>query len=216
MNSKKSIVLLITIFFISAISVLILQNLDDTNQYLDEVNSQNSISQTQITIQNIMEEIPKYLKKNKDDIEKILENTEEGIPLSIGNINIFLTIKEATIADFYINDLTKEDIKSDEFVNNISSEYEFLKIVNKYKENNNTYTNQKQINQIIKEYIKQTRDEDILKIKDKFTFIKKDKESTLIQCDCVLTINGEDIRISFIYDINAKDKVNPLKSFNLI
>ncbi|MEA3498915.1 MAG: hypothetical protein U9R16_07650 [Campylobacterota bacterium] len=208
MNSKKSIVLLITIFFISAISVLILQNLDDTDQYLDETKSQNMIAQTQITIQNIKEEIPKYLKKNKENIDEILENTE-NIPLKFGNVDIKLSIQEYELPLFDINNLTKQIKDSDEFVNNITNQYDFLEIIKQ-----NKYTNQKQIDQSINEYIKLTRDKNILNIKDMFTYIKADEKSRFIKCNCDIKVGDETSKFLFIFDLNKKDTVLELFSYN--
>ena len=88
---RKGIVLLITIFFISAISILILQNLKNTEEYLDTISFDTKLSQTQISMDNIQDEIPKFFKKNKDNIDQILENTAI-LPLSFGDINVLLNI----------------------------------------------------------------------------------------------------------------------------
>ncbi len=214
MNSKKGIILLITLFFISAISVLILQNLDDTNKYIDESNSQNTISQIQITIQNIIDEVPKYLKgKSNDELDKIIENTENGIPFPIGNIDIILSINEVEIPLFNVNKLTPELMNSNEFVESINNGYDFKKIVDSHMENNNTYTNQKQIDQIMDEYIKLTRDERALGFKENFTFIERNNKTRFFKCDCTITIDNTSTKISFVFNLAEPTK---LLSFNII
>jgi hypothetical protein len=90
---KKGIVLLITIFFISAISILILQNIKDTEQLLDNSSYNSDLSQVQITIQNIKDEIPKFLTKNKANIDIILEKASV-IPFKYGNVDLVLNIED--------------------------------------------------------------------------------------------------------------------------
>ena len=50
-KGKKSIILLITLFLISAISILILENLKKTDELLDQIAFDKSLSQVQITIE---------------------------------------------------------------------------------------------------------------------------------------------------------------------
>ncbi len=52
---KKSIVLLISLFFIAAVSLLIMKNLEDTDLYLSEQNSK--FSKTQIMFFLIMQKM---------------------------------------------------------------------------------------------------------------------------------------------------------------
>ncbi|MCK5111100.1 MAG: hypothetical protein KAQ94_06235 [Arcobacteraceae bacterium] len=210
MNSKKSIVLLITLFFISAISILILQNLKDTEQFLDELSSGSSLSQIQITIDNVREEVPKYLNKNKDDIDEILNNTQV-VALQVGNVDILLNIEDYSLTQFNINNLTTKMTSSEDFTNNINYKYDFLEIVNEHKKEGN-YTNTHQIQQTIKEYIKLTKDKDILNIKDEFTYLKDINGTKLIQCNYSIKVNEESCDVSFIFDLSS----STVKDFNII
>ncbi len=211
MNSKKSIVLLITLFFISAISVLILQNLKDTEDFLDEISSQSSLSQVQITINNINTEIPKYLKSNSDNIDDILANAK-AVPLQFGNVDILLSIEEYILPQFYINNLTDDMMAEDDFMNNINYQYDFLEIVKKNNKKKDKYKNNNQIQHTIQEYIKLTKDSDILNIKDEFTYIKEDENITLIQCDYSLSIDDKNCSVSFIFDLGT----SKIKEFNIL
>ena len=200
-TSRKSIVLLITLFFISSISILILQNLDDTDKFLDEVSRDTSLSQIQITIDNVKKEIPDFFNKNKENIDEILENTSI-VPFEVGDVNLLLNITEYTLPPFNINKLNTAITTSESFINNINYKYDFLQLVNK----NKPYSNNNQIQQIIDEYIKLTKDSDILNIKDDFTYMKDANGTKLIKCDCLIDTSKTDCKISFIFDLNKSIK----------
>jgi hypothetical protein len=74
---------------------LILQNLKSTNNFLDQLSYDKSLAQMQISIQNVKDEIPKFIQNLKQrygkDFDKNLEN-ELIVPLKIKNINILLKI----------------------------------------------------------------------------------------------------------------------------
>ncbi len=204
---KKGIVLLITLFFITAISVLIFQNLKDTDKFIKEVSFDNSLSQIQITMGNIKDEIPKYLVKNKDNIEEILENSQ-AVPLSYGNVNLILNIEEYIIPQFNINNLTTQDTVNEEFLNNINYKYDFLQIVNK----NKPHTNNNQVKQTIKEYIKLKKDKNILNIAKQFTYISDKNISKLISCNYTLKVNDINSEVNFIFDLNS----SKIQDFNIV
>jgi len=84
---KKSIILLITLFFIITISTIILKNIEDTEKFLDNIARDDSLSQMQITINNIKDEVSKFLRKNKNDIDDILQHSS-FVPFKIKNIDI--------------------------------------------------------------------------------------------------------------------------------
>lgn len=195
---RKSIVLLITLFFIATISILILQNLKDTDDFLNELAFDNSLSQVQITIDNIQKEIPKYFYKNKDNIDIILENSS-AVPLNYGNVELLLNIIEYVPKEFNINKLTTEDTSSYKFINNITSVYDFVQLVNKHK----PYTSQEQIVQTIDEYIELTHDKDILNITDDFTYFTIKNGARLIECNYNLKVNDITSEVSFIFDLNT-------------
>ncbi len=210
MNSKKSIVLLITLFFISAISILILQNLRDTEQFIDEISSYSSLQQIQISIDNVNKEIPKYLKKNQADIDEILKKTQD-MPLQFGNVNILFNINDYSLPQFNINNLTSKITSSEDFINNINYKYDFIQIVNGHKKDG-SYTNNNQIQQTIQEYIQLTKDKDILNIKDDFTYLKDINGTILIQCNYSIKVDNKSCDVSFIFDLNSSN----IKELNIL
>jgi TusA-related sulfurtransferase len=208
---KKSIVLLITLFFISAISILILQNIKDTDKFLNNVAYNNSLSQILITMDNIKNDIPKFLKKNKNDIDEVLEYSS-SVPFKVGDVELVLNITEYKLPPFRINELNTSVTSSEEFVNNINYKYDFLQLVNKNKKEYGGYSNNNQIKQTIDDYIKLTRDKDILKIQDDFTHINYKKGIKLIQCSYTIKVNQLNCEASFVLDLNH----STIKEFNII
>ena len=63
---KKSIVLLVSLFFITAISALIIKNLDDTDSYISEQNSKFSKTQIIFLINNIKDEVSSVIALNNE------------------------------------------------------------------------------------------------------------------------------------------------------
>ena len=203
---RKSIVLLITLFFITTISILILQNLKDTDRFLDNISSDSSLSQIQITIENVQSEIPKFFKKNEDNLEQILENSS-AVPLSFGNVDLLLNIEEYEMPQFNINELNATVTSTSSFSNNINYQYDFLELVKA----NKPYSSRDQIEQTISEYIKKTKDKEILNIKDEFTYFSDKNVSKLIKCDYSIKVGDTSSEISFIFDLNS----SVIKDFSL-
>jgi hypothetical protein len=201
---KKSVVLFITLLFITLISILIIQNLKDTDKLVNDLNYDNALSQIQITISDVQREVLKYFKnKSEEDIDIILENTSM-IPLSFGNVNISLSIEDYEVPPFNLNKLTLEDKQDDLYINNINYKYDFETIVNRSKVKNvDKYTNQNQVYETIEEYIRTTKDQEILNIKDKFTFID-DINNSIRFIKCSYSIDVESIKadVYFIFDSN--------------
>ena len=67
---KKSIVLLVSLFFIAAISALIIKNLDDTDSYISEQNSKFSKTQIIFLINNIKDEVSNVIALNNENEDK--------------------------------------------------------------------------------------------------------------------------------------------------
>ena len=194
---KKSIVLLITLLFISILSVLILKNMDDSQKLIKSASFDKSISQVLITIENINQEIPRFLQKNKDNIDDILAQTSV-LPFNFNNVDILLNISEYTPKEFNLNHLPKDIRSNSDFLNNVGFSYEFFQIVNDHK-----YTNQREVDQVIDQYIYQTNDTNILNIKDKFGFIDDKNVSTLIECDYSINVDDINLSASLIFDLNS-------------
>ncbi len=191
---KKSIVLLISLFFISALSILIIKNLEDTSTFIEEKNHKINRVQLLTSINNIQTEISKIFNNNKKRIDDIIVKlNSEYIPINVKNILISFTITKYNKVD--INLLSNKDNKKYQEINSLFNDYKisdfdtfryvFKTIKDEYK---NTRTsgvefikNHKQIDDIIKIFIKETYNDEILNIKDKLGFIKKEKDEKLYE-----------------------------------
>jgi hypothetical protein len=208
---KKSIILLITLFFIITISTIILKNIEDTEKFLDNIARDDSLSQMQITINNIKDEVSKFLRKNKNDIDDILQYSS-FVPFKIKNIDIVLKITDYKASPLPINELNGSVILQPIFLENINYQYDFLELVNKNKKKYGNYINNAQIKQTIDDYIKLTKDRNILKIEDKFTYLNNTAKMRLIKCDYEIKINNLNCKASLIFDLNS----SLVKDFNIL
>ena len=208
---KKSIILHITLFFITAISIIILKNLNDTENFLDDISHDNSLTQLQITINNIKDEIPKFLAKNKDDIDDILEYSSV-VPFKVKDIDILLKITEYKIPLLPINELNSTVTLEPIFVENVNYQYDFLELVTKSKKKYGNYSNNAQIEQTIDDYIKLTKDKDILKIKKEFTFMTISENTRLIKCEYSIKVDDLNCKAFLIFDLST----SKIKDFNIL
>lgn len=112
---KKGIVLLMTLFFITAISVLVLKNLYDTEQFLEKQNYQLNNTQVLIAIKNTQKEVGRLLKENKESVDKALQNDifQNSIPFEIENLKIDFTVSNYSKVDInMIKDKNSNDVKN--------------------------------------------------------------------------------------------------------
>ncbi len=130
-----------------------------------------------------------------------MENSQ-AVPLKFANVDILLNIEEYMLPQFKINNLTTQMTSSEDFINNINYQYDFLQIVDNHKKDGN-YTSNNQIQQTIQEYIKLTRDKDILNIKDEFTYFKDTNTTRLIQCSYSISLDDKSSDVSFIFNLNT-------------
>lgn len=172
---KKGVVLLVTLLFITAISVLILKNLDDSNKFLENQNYIINNSQVLISIKNLQVEVAKLISKNKDNIDKALEDDFFKVPLNLNieNLNIDFTLKKYDKIN--INDMNDKDSTTVEklFLKNDIFDYDSFKQVYKKKlqGSNLKVTTTKQVDDIIKTFNKETQNQKIIQIKDKLGFL---------------------------------------------
>ena len=172
---KKGVVLLLTLFFITAISALILKNLSDTDIFLEEQNYIMNNTQALIAVKNTKEEIAKLIEKYKDSIDEALENEllQENIPIKIKDLNINFNLKKYEKID--INQIKVKDSKEVEnkFIEFGISDYEIFKEVylEKIPIEDSKVETSKQLDDIINSYIIKSYNNDILKIKDDLGFI---------------------------------------------
>ncbi|MEA3513311.1 MAG: hypothetical protein U9R37_06890 [Campylobacterota bacterium] len=216
---KKGIVLLITLFFISTISIIILKNLDDSNKFIDTISLDTTLAQMKMTNENIQKEITKLLNDNKDNdevLEMIIEFLSEGIPFDYGNISTFLSLDNydndgCNLYDYNSSKSLTEQCDN-EITNNILYQYEFERILETYK---NKIDTQDRIDFIIDEYINLTQDDKIDEIRDQFRYIKDDSNDTntveLYECKYNIEINNKKASSSFIIDLNDLNKTKEFR-----
>lgn len=173
---KKSIVLLVSLFFITAISILIMKNLDDTNEYISLQN--NKIDKVQLIslIKNAQRQIGEIIAQNNENLDKFMENQlGEYFPLKVEDINMKFKIQNYTKVN--INDLTKKD------ENDRKSIEEFFDANGVYSRDSlrylikdNQINSSKQLDDIIYIYVRENYDEKILQIKDLIGFLKNSEK----------------------------------------
>lgn len=170
---KKSIVLLISLFFIAAVSLLIIQNLKDTDSYISEQNSK--FAKTQIIY---------FLNNAKDEVSKTLSQNEENDVSSYLDVDYPLVVKDALIT-IRLEEYDKYDINLLNKKN--EKDYENLKkflekngvYVENFKylmQNNGNIKNYKQLDELLNDFVIQVYDKRILDLKDYLGFIKFDKQ----------------------------------------
>lgn len=226
---KKSIILLITILFISAISILILQNLKQSEEYLDVSNKEYSNTQVILLIKNAQNELLNLFAED-EVFEAYLESDilSQTIPLTLKgidfNLNISLLNKEFNINDFALKDEKLKEI----FINKVQEYfslhqmdfYTFNEIINEYFiiykiSEKSPISSSKQVNNIINNFIKKTYLQDKKLIKNVFGFLAKTYKNSdnksisdykLLVCKLTFVINNHKYLSSFILD--PKKKIN--------
>lgn len=171
---KKSIVLLISLFFIAAVSLLIIQNLKDTDSYLSEQNSKFTKTQIMFLINNTKDEISKTLSQNQgNDISSYLD---VDYPLVVKDALITIRVEEYDKYD--INLLNKKDEKDYENLKKFLEKNGVYDVENfKYlMQNNGNIKNYKQRDELLNDFAIQVYDKRILDLKDYLGFIKFDKK----------------------------------------
>ncbi len=173
---KKGVVLLITLFFIAAISILVLKNLDDTDTFLEKQNYKLNNTQVLIAIKNMQKELSLLLQKNKNTIDKVLENDSLNITTSIVLEELIVDFTLSKYEKVDINNLKIEDSKivQELFWENDIFDYDEFESI--YKEKTELYDKKvnttKQFNDIINSFIFRTENSQVENIiKEKFGFI---------------------------------------------
>ena len=196
MQTRKGVILLSTLFFIFSISILILENLKDSEKFSNEVFYDIQLAQLKITKENVQSEVISTLNKNRNYIYEILEKVNM-IPLTFGEIKVVINLENVEKKRCNINEIKiEEDIftKCGEVIsNNISSHYKFVEELNKL----NISTSQ-QLKYFIKNYKESVNDEQIDLIKDHFDYRTFDKNSIYVKCS---------------YDINVENNIKGDGSF---
>lgn len=208
---KKAVILLITLFFISVISLVILKNLDDSEKFFNEVTFDTVSNQVMISDKNIKDELLGLIKRYNDDdeIDKILEITSSGVPLEYGDINLTLSMSDYTFQDCYLNDITTPEKlidNCDEYTsNNILYLYDFVELLKSFGNNINT---KEKLDYFLTKYKQNTKDDKIDLVKDRFEVIKMPPEDSnsskrYLQCDYILRVSDKNVSCSFIIESTA-------------
>ena len=184
---KKSIVLLISLFFIAAVSLLIMKNLEDTDLYLSEQNSKFSKTQIMFLLDNTREEIKGILASIVKDVD---EDKQREVLKDYVGVNFPILMEDARIImrleeyDKYNINLLKEskDKNADEekykyFKEFLAREniYDFERLQDIYSENNQV-KNSKQLDFILEKFEKESYNSDISKVRDYIGFQEYDKK----------------------------------------
>lgn len=218
---KKSIVLLISLFFISALSILIIKSLEDTNLFLKEKNHKINRIQVLTSIKNIQMEISKIFKNNSEDIDDIIaELNSEYIPINVKDTLISFTI--VSYDKVNINLLSNKDSEKYKEINSLFTDYNisdfdtfryvYKTFENEYKnsESISFVNNNKQINDIIKKVIKETYNDKVLTIKNKLGFLEKENDEKLYEL--FVKVNYLDNFAKAYYILNEKGVIKYFES----
>jgi hypothetical protein len=204
MKNKKSIVLLITIFFIAAFSALLIKNLQDSEKFIDISQTPTNLAQTNISISNINTEILNLFKNKKNDLDLILNTLPDTIPLVFEGIQLNISFEKINHDNFLnINNPTFENkIYSDlELNENINYPFDIAELT---KERD--IKNFRQIDDIIQEYIQQTKDDKILNIQNRLSFQDyNESNTTYISCDYDIDIYDLKSKVNMIIQINENN-----------
>jgi uncharacterized protein YxeA len=204
---KKGVILLITIFFITTLSVLIMKHLKDSEEFIEEVSLEQSLTQIRVTSENIKEEIKKVVDEHSDNIDEIVEITSSGIPFDYGNVNAFITLDYFDSEDALcnINDINFSNVteECEDVVRHISYEYDFIELRNKYSKINN----QDRLDYFVKKYQQRTRDDRLDKVLDQLTYISSsnnEEDSKKLKCSYTISVNNNMANGYFIFKSNSK------------
>ena len=201
---KKSIVLLISLLFISAISLLILDNLKDSEKYISISQNNSNLTQTNISILNLNAELKKLLNKiNKNDLDEVFEKLQFIPPF--GNVVISnIKFSKYTLEEKYDIQKNYNATSDTDIIDNINYRYDLYELAK-----NKVILNNRQVDNIIDEYINLTSDNKILNIKDKFTFKLKDYNSTktYISYNYNLQVNNINSHIDVIFEHKTKQNL---------
>jgi hypothetical protein len=202
-KNKKGVILLITIFFITAISILINKHLEDSEQFIKEVSIDNSLIQIKISNKNIEKEIISLVKQYSNDINSLVQKTVNGVSIKYQNIDINFNLDIYTPSNCYLKDIdTKEKLFAtckEDTTNYISNPNFFVKILKKYKDK---LDSKEKLNFFIREYKNKTKDIKIENIKNNFEYIKFEDNQIILKCAYVINANNTKAKGSFLISSN--------------
>lgn len=164
---KKSIVLLVSLLFITAISALIFQNLNDTESYISEQNYKINKIQLLSISENMQREASSAIKQYGNDLKDF-----DDTPLNIEGIDVLFKLNKYDRAN--VNDLalSSEKYKKVEniFLDNNIGDFDTFRYYFKDAKNEPQVKNSKQLDAIINRFVKDTYNNKILDFQDKLGF----------------------------------------------
>lgn len=207
MKQKKGVVLFVTILFILAVSVLIVKNLEITDQFIDISAKNSNIKQLEISIKDINREIIKLFKNKQSSI---LDDFPPVIPFDYGNISVELALKPYDLKLYKLDEnLTKNP---DQYLNS-TIDVKILSDIIKGKK----IVNQRQVDTAIEEYITKTNDKDILDIEDQLVYfslpeVNGTNSKEYISCQYDIDIDGLKANVDMVFVANSnQDTQKPIK-----
>lgn len=200
MRIKKGIVLFVTILFILAISVLIVKNLEITDQFISLSSKNSNIKQLELTIKDVNSAILDLFKNKR---RSIIDEFPPVIPFSYGNVEVEVTLEPYDLKSYRLDDnLTKN---ADQYLANTIDLNTFSEIIKGKK-----ITNQKQVDAVIDEYITKTNDRDILDIEGQLVYFDTNSSAEYISCKYDIDIDGLKASVDMIFEPN-KNNTKPIK-----
>jgi hypothetical protein len=193
---KKSVVLLITLIFISAISGIIYKNLDYTNKIINSSNLDYKNTQNSILIQDTIKNIISLTKKYSDylPINDLIFKLTDEITINIQNIS------------FYTKDI---NLNSNN-INEIIESFEFLSYLNSIK-SKYSITSNKQIEYILRNYSNK-EDSYVNQNKDRFSYFELPQDTHFVTALFSIDISGLTSNIEVVFDYQTK-KIKDLDIF---
>lgn len=204
---KKGVVLLITLFFITAISILVLKNLDDTDTILEKQNYTLNNTQVLIAIKNVQSEVGRLILENKENVDDALEDDifQTPLPINIEDLDIKFSVKKYERTD--INDINKKDSKTVQnlFLDNDIFDYSDFEEIYKEKllTSNQKVETTKQVDDIINTFIMRTENQRIYSIVDELGFFS---DESLYELDINTKYLGSNASAYYILDKEGKVK----------
>lgn len=169
---KKSVVLFISLLFIATLSVLIIENLNDTNKFLSKSHDKFNKVQAISLMENLQKEISKKITENKENIKEIIdEGLTSNAVLPIKDFNMIFSL--TNYDKLNVNDLINTDKNISKNTSDILYSYEIYNVdylKSLLKENN--IESMKQLDFIIEQYAKQNDDEKIYEVKNLLGFLQ--------------------------------------------
>ncbi|RXJ86035.1 hypothetical protein [Arcobacter sp. CECT 8985] len=208
---KKAIILLSTIFFITIISLLIITNLKQTDEYINKTTKDLDFTQAEILIKNISKELANH--ENLNEFSKNLDEDEyKQLPFKIKNIDINVALKLASKNSVNLNFLIDSfNTNKMDLYYKVKQKLDFLFIKFNIENSfyieqsifkNSKYNSYKQVQSVINNFYEKYHDKNIFKIKDYLSY--KPIDNNFLFCNINIKQNKSQIYSKILIDIKNK------------